>query len=69
MFQEFLSRSELLRLPLIGMVLCFAAFIGILVRQYIGFKHGESVDHLASLPLDDDRSAGGSTQTGRTSIL
>jgi hypothetical protein len=67
MFQDFFSRSELLRLPLIGMILCLAAFIGILVRHYLGLRHGESFDHLASLPLDDDPEAGSFTQTGRGS--
>jgi hypothetical protein len=68
MFQEFFARSELLRLPLIGMILCFFAFVGVVVRVYVGLRHGESVDHLASMPLEDDPVAGSPTTSEGSSI-
>ena len=57
MFQEFFSswsHPRLLVLPLIGMLLCFFAFVAVLVRLLVGKRKGESLEHVAALPLDDE---------------
>jgi hypothetical protein len=68
MFQQYLSGSNLLLLPLIGLVLCFMAFVGVVVRLLVGLRHGETVDHLAALPLEEDVDAGAAAGTGRTRV-
>ena len=69
MYHDFLANSRLMVLPLIGLFLCFFAFVGIVVRLYVGMRHGESMDHIASLPLEDDREAERSAESRRGSVL
>ena len=68
MFSEFFrARGELLVWPLIGLFLFLAAFLGVLFRVFFRSK-GESLDRIASLPLEgDDTPAGeGRSEGGRS---
>ena len=54
MFQQFLSESRFLHLPLAASVLFFLVFAGVIVLILRGLLKRQSFDHVAALPLDDD---------------
>jgi hypothetical protein len=54
MYQEFLSGSGLLHLPLIAMGIFFVTFVLILAWVFLGKRGSKSWNEIASLPLEDD---------------
>ncbi len=56
-YSEWLSRSELLLWPMIGLVIFFIAFLIVLARVFGGMrKNREALHHVATLPLDEEES-------------
>ena len=55
MYQEFYDSSGLLIWPLIGLVLFVLSFVGVLWYVVCGLGDARKRDHLASLPLDDEK--------------
>ena len=56
MFQEYFARSSLLSWPVVGLVLIFLAFIGVLVYVFFGMRDRRRIVRLAALPLEGDES-------------
>jgi len=54
MLQEFLGRTEHLHFPLAALILFFLVFLGVVIRVVRGAVKRKSLDHVASLPLEDD---------------
>ncbi len=67
MFQAYFQGSTLLLLPLVGLILCFFAFTAVVIRVYLGYRRGESVDRVASLPLEDGPTPEQTATGGRAS--
>ena len=59
MFQEFFSRSDLLIWPLVGLVIFVLGFLGVLWYVLHGLADPRKREHMASLPLDDDKGGRG----------
>jgi hypothetical protein len=56
MFHEYLSRSDLLAWPLVGLGIFFTVFLGVLVRVILSGRRPRALADLTALPLaDDDR--------------
>jgi cbb3-type cytochrome oxidase subunit 3 len=54
MFQEFYAQSEHLIWPLVGLLIFFLLFVGVLVYVFFGLRDKDKVDKIAALPLADD---------------
>lgn len=54
MFQQFLMDSSHLMWPLFSLVLFFFTFVAVVVILFAGFRKSDVLDHLASLPLQED---------------
>jgi len=56
MFHDYLSRSDLLIWPLVGLAIFFTVFVGVLVRVVLSGRRPRTLADLTALPLvDDDR--------------
>lgn len=58
MFSDFLSRSELLVWPLLGLAIFFVTYVIVLIRTAFGMRNGATA-RIAALPLEDDTDACG----------
>ena len=65
MLKEFLAGNEYGYLPLVGMAAFLVVFALVVVRVLIGWRQGQSLDYVASLPLEED----GARPLGRDSEL
>ena len=54
MFLDFLSRSDLLIWPIIGLVIFMAVFVGVLVQVAVSGRRPQVLADLTALPLSDD---------------
>jgi cbb3-type cytochrome oxidase subunit 3 len=52
-YQELFRGSDLLQWPIVGLLLFFLAFLGVVVYALAGIRK-KRIDHVASLPLEDD---------------
>ena len=59
MYQEYLSRSDHLIWPLIGLLIFVLLFVGVLAYVFLGLRDKSKVDEIAALPLADDTAADG----------
>jgi hypothetical protein len=56
MYQEFYQNSPHLIWPLVGLAIFFFSFLGVLFYVTVILRKNPVVDHMATLPLDDDES-------------
>lgn len=56
MFHWFFRDSGLLGWPLVGLGVCFATFVMVVLYVTFVLRRGEHLDRIASLPLDDETS-------------
>lgn len=54
MYQEFYQNSPHLVWPLVGLAIFFLSFLGVLFYVTVILRKSPVVDHMATLPLDDD---------------
>ena len=54
MYQEYLSKSDHLIWPLIGLLIFVLMFVGVLAYVFLGLRDKDKVDEIAALPLADD---------------
>lgn len=54
MFHDYLSRSDLLVWPLVGLAIFFTVFLGVLVRVFLIGRRPGRLASLTALPLADD---------------
>ncbi|MBZ0267419.1 CcoQ/FixQ family Cbb3-type cytochrome c oxidase assembly chaperone [bacterium] len=54
MFHDYLTRSDLLIWPLIGLAIFFTVFVGVLVRVILSGRRPRTLADLTALPLADD---------------
>jgi cbb3-type cytochrome oxidase subunit 3 len=54
MLQDFLARTEHLHFPLAALILFFLVFLGVIAWVIRGAVRRKSLDHVASLPLEED---------------
>jgi len=54
MFHEALSKTNLTDLPILALFLFFGIFVVISIRVLLRRKDDPTMEHLASLPLEDD---------------
>jgi hypothetical protein len=54
MFHDFFAGSDLLHWPLVALGIFFTVFVAVVIRVLVGFRKGSRMDHVASLPLEDD---------------
>lgn len=54
MFQQFFRNSELLIFPVVGLIIFFLSFVGVLAYVFIGLRNKDKVRRIASLPLEGD---------------
>ena len=66
MYQEFDAGSDLLVWPLVGLLIFFAVFMGVLAYAFFGLRDRRTIDELSALPLAEDDATDAQTE-GRAS--
>jgi cbb3-type cytochrome oxidase subunit 3 len=59
MWKEFYAGSELMHWPLVGMLIFLASFLVVLFYVLFVMRNKQEIQHMATLPLDDDAVVGG----------
>ena len=54
MFLEFLAQQDLLVWPIVGLVIFFTVFVGVLVRLAVAGRRPGGLPEITALPLEDD---------------
>jgi len=54
MFLEFLAQEDLLVWPVLGLIIFFTVFVGVLVQVFLPGRRSETLTRLTALPLADD---------------
>ena len=63
MYQEYLSKSDHLIWPLIGLLIFVLMFVGVLAYVFLGLRDKDKVDEIAALPLAEDTITDGSLKS------
>ena len=59
MYQEYFAGSDLLVWPLVGLVIFVLSFLGVMWYVLQGLADARKRDHIAALPLEDEKGGAG----------